>query len=599
MRVHDGSAGQDVDPLIAAAEGVASTPAYRGLAYAVFEDMPLADYGNRIPNLTFEIIADAGPLDMGDVVTALADTAGFGQLSVAGAFPTLTGYIAAGAGSLADALAPLMTMADAAISGCGPMVVTGHGSPVVGLPADAIDARRPAEPHVAERRKRATSDSQPGCLDLTFYDTSRDYQPGLQRARWSAAPRTAQQSIAAAMSPAEAKALAVTRLHAGQVARVRRTLRLSWRHVGVRAGAHVSLPGDAAIWRVREARFENFIVHLELEQVVPTMAATRVGVVEADGGRALTSDIMPVGETTLHILDLPPLDANPASAPRLWVAGGGAASGWRRAAVLLRANNQDEFANIGLLEGGTMIGTALTVLPPARSCGWDRFSSIDVELLSDRDWLEPRDPSAVLAGANLALIGDELVQFADIDVLGPRRFRLSRLLRGRRGTEAAIGGHAIAERFVLLDPARMLPVDFALDSLGRSGVARPAGGGDAAVTDTGFTITGNAVRPLSPVHLRARRDGGDIVVSWVRRSRTGFAWIDFVDAPIGEDREAYRIDVHLDGRFARQVEVTSAMFAYPSADRISDGDGSVADIRVAQLSGAVGPGSAAAIRITI
>lgn len=599
MRVYDGDPGQAVDPLIAAAEGLALAPAYRGLAYAVFEDLPLADYGNRIPNLTFEIIADTGPLDMGNVVTAFAGAAGFGQLAVAGAFPALTGYIAAGAGSLAETLAPLLTMAGASIAGCRPMVVAGHGSPVVALPADAIDARRPAEPHVAERRKRATSDSQPGCFELTFYDTSRDYQPGLQRARWSAAPRTAQQSIAAAMSPAEAKALAVTRLHAGQAARIRRTLQLSWRYVGLGAGTHISLPGDAAVWRVREARFENFIVHLEVEQVVPTMAASRVGLVEADGGRALASDVMPVGETTLHLLDLPALDANPASSPRLWVAGSGAAPGWRRAAVLLRADNQDEFANIGQLDGGTTIGTALTALPPARSCGWDRFSVVDVELLSDRDWLEPRAPAAVLAGANLALIGDELVQFADIDVLGPRQFRLSRLLRGRRGTETAIGGHEIAERFVLLDPARMVLVDFPLDSLGRSGVARPAGGGDSAVADTAFNIGGNALRPLTPAHLRARCDGGDIVVTWVRRSRTGYAWIDFVDAPIGEDREAYRVDVLLDGRFVRQADVTSAVFAYPSAHRIADGDGTVVDVRVAQLSGAIGPGAAATIRITV
>lgn len=599
MRVHDGAAGQDVDPLIAAAEGLAFAPAYRGLAYAVFEDMPLVDYGNRIPNLTFEIIADAGPLDMGDVVTALADSAGFGRLTVSGAFPALTGYIAAGAGSLADTLAPLLTMADSAIVGFGPIVVTGQGRAVVSLPVDAIDARRPTEPHAPERLKRATADSQPGCLELSFYDTSRDYQPGLQRARWSAATRISQQSIAAAMSPAEAKALAVTRLHAGEAARVRRTLHLSWRHVGIRAGANVSLPGDAAIWRVRETRFENFIVHLELEQIVANMAAARIGVVEADGGRAVSSDIIPVGETTLHVLDLPVFDANPASSPRLWVAGSGAAPGWRRAAVLLRADNQDEFANIGILDGGTIIGTALTILPPARSWGWDRFSTVEVELLSDRDWLEPRAAAAVLGGANLALIGDELVQFADVEVLAPRRFRLSRLLRGRRGTEAMIGVHQIAERFVLLDSARILPVDFALDSVGRSGMARPAGIGDTVVADTGFTIAGNALRPLAPVHLRAHHDGGDIIVSWIRRSRSGFVWIDFVDAPIGEDREVYRVDVYLDGRLVRQVDVTSAAFIYPLADRIADGSGSIVEFRVAQLSGTIGPGAAATTQITI
>jgi hypothetical protein len=145
----------------------------------------------------------------------------------------------------------------------------------------------------------------------------------------------------------------------------------------------------------------------------------------------------------------------------------------------------------------------------------------------------------------------------------------------------------------------MLPVDLPLDSMGRSGVARPAGSGDAAVADTSFMIVGNALRPLAPAHLRVQRDGGDIGVSWVRRSRSGFAWIDFVDTPIGEDREAYRIEVHLDGRLVRQVDVAAVAFSYPSADRIADGDGGVVDISVAQLSGTIGPGAAARVRITI
>jgi hypothetical protein len=319
----------------------------------------------------------------------------------------------------------------------------------------------------------------------------------------------------------------------------------------------------------------------------------------ADGGRALVSAVEPAGETTLHVLDLPALDGSLPAAPRLWIAGSGAAPGWRRAAALMRATGQDDFATVGTLEPGTTVGAALTVLPDATSCRWDRFSHVDIELLSDRDWLEPRAAAAVLAGANLALIGDELLQFADVEALGPRRFRLSGLLRGRRGTEAATGLHGIGERFVLIDVTRMLPVDLPVDLLGRSGDARPAGSGDAATAETVFTIAGNAMRPLAPVHVRARRDGGDISASWIRRSRAGFGWIDFVDAPLGEAREAYRIDVRLDGRLVRQTEVETSAFVYAAADRIADGDGAILELSIAQLSAAIGPGTPAAIRITL
>ncbi len=53
MRLHRGAGEQPPDPLIEAVEGEA--PAYRGTAYVVFEDLPLGPYGNRPPQLAFEV----------------------------------------------------------------------------------------------------------------------------------------------------------------------------------------------------------------------------------------------------------------------------------------------------------------------------------------------------------------------------------------------------------------------------------------------------------------------------------------------------------------------------------------------------------------
>jgi hypothetical protein len=601
MRIHDGSADQPVDPLVAAAEGLGHTPAYRGLAYAVFEDLPLADYGNRIPNLTFEIVADDGPLDMGDVIARLAATADDCDLPVTGQFPTLAGYIAGRAGSLADTLAPLLAAADAAIVGSDPLVVSGRGGDVMNLPANSFDARRPPDDRPPDRCRRLAADSQPGCLELAFYDTSRDYQPGLQRARRTAAATSAQQSVAAAMSPVEAKALAVDRLHAAQAGRLRRSLRLPWRHIGLSPGSLVALAGESTVWRVREARFENFIVHLDLERnssAAPWVAAPSV-VPLADGGRAFGSMVEPAGETILHVLDLPPVDGAVPAMPRLWIAGAGAATGWRRANVLLNGEGDTDFRNVGQLDGGTVIGSALTALPAGPSWCWDRFSHVDIEVLADRDWLEPRSAAAVLGGANLALLGDELVQFAHAEALAPRRFRLSGLLRGRHGTEAAVAQHGSGERFILIDTARMLTVELPLDRLGRGGLAKPAGAGDADTKPTPFVLTGNALRPLAPVHLRLRRHGGDFALSWIRRSRAGFGWLDFVDAPLGEEREIYRVEVRLDGQSVRQADVANASFVYTAAQRAADGNGTILEFAVAQLGTAIGPGAVATIGTTI
>ena len=71
FRFYAGDEGQALDPLIAASEGISATPAYRGIAYAVFEDMQLAGFGNRIPSISFEVIADAGGTSAGAVLSGL------------------------------------------------------------------------------------------------------------------------------------------------------------------------------------------------------------------------------------------------------------------------------------------------------------------------------------------------------------------------------------------------------------------------------------------------------------------------------------------------------------------------------------------------
>ncbi|MEZ5779852.1 MAG: glycoside hydrolase TIM-barrel-like domain-containing protein [Paracoccaceae bacterium] len=59
MRVYPGSEDQLPDPKIEAVEGAGMAPAYRGVAYVVFEDLPLAQFGNRVPQFSFEVFRAA------------------------------------------------------------------------------------------------------------------------------------------------------------------------------------------------------------------------------------------------------------------------------------------------------------------------------------------------------------------------------------------------------------------------------------------------------------------------------------------------------------------------------------------------------------
>jgi hypothetical protein len=590
MRLHAGSEDQQADPVIAAFEGHGGAPAYRGIAYAVFEDLPLADYGNRIPNLTFEVIADAGNShDAGQAIAALAMAEGRAIASVVGDYPTITGHFAGRGGSVADSLVPLFDITGAAVSADGDLRIRGGGLPVLFLPARDGHARPPGAERSRARRKLLGGETRVGAVELSFYDEGRDYQPGLQRARRDAAGAVDQRAIACAMTPVSAKSLATTLLARNEAARWQTSVRLPWRHLGLQPGDRLQLENEPGVWRVRQVRFEAFVVHVELERTDVGGAITAA----SDGGRVATFADGPAGPTTLAILDLPPLPGDIPAVPRLWVAAAGAAPGWRRATVEVSADAGVSFAPAGAIVGATPMGWARSLLPDGPPDRWDRHASVEIELLSDAMWLEGRPEASVLAGANLAIVGAEVVQFASADAVAPRRFRLSGLLRGRLGTEAAMAHHGSDDRFVLLDRASLLRFDPPADAVGRAYLFRPAGVDDLATPASGLVATGRALKPLSPVHLRLRQVGDDVLASWTRRSRGGFGWADFVDAPIAESIEAYRVDVTLDGRPARSVTVSTPQLLYSAADRAADGGGVRVGLSVAQLSAAVGPGGSA------
>jgi hypothetical protein len=72
-RLYHGTETQMPDPLIEAIEGSGCAPAYRGIAYLVFEDLPLEQFGNRLPQLSFEIQREVAGDDQKARLSELVD----------------------------------------------------------------------------------------------------------------------------------------------------------------------------------------------------------------------------------------------------------------------------------------------------------------------------------------------------------------------------------------------------------------------------------------------------------------------------------------------------------------------------------------------
>ena len=78
LRFYRGTETQQADSLIEAKQG-ADAPAYRGLCYIVFERLPLAAFGNRIPTISVELCRVVGALEPAiTAVTVIPGASEFG-----------------------------------------------------------------------------------------------------------------------------------------------------------------------------------------------------------------------------------------------------------------------------------------------------------------------------------------------------------------------------------------------------------------------------------------------------------------------------------------------------------------------------------------
>jgi hypothetical protein len=172
---------------------------------------------------------------------------------------------------------------------------------------------------------------------------------------------------------------------------------------------------------------------------------------------------------------------------------------------------------------------------------FDRHSSVDIALIGPDMTLLDATMRQLAMGANRALLGNELIQFAKAVPLGAGSWRLSGLWRGRGGTEAAVNSHVPGDQFVLLDGSGTA-VDPA--TLGSSPLARVVAIGlaDPAPVAVSVTLRGIGLRPPSPVHPRWSGLIGSVrQLTWTRRARGGWLWLDGVETPLAEQAEAYEI----------------------------------------------------------
>jgi hypothetical protein len=416
----------------------------------------------------------------------------------------------------------------------------------------------------------------PAVLTVTAADPYTDYQPGVQRAERLAhkAGEDQVETFAIVMNANEMKRLADARLFDRWASRESGTISVSRQHVLVTPTDIVTLDGSRV--RILSRADEGDVIALEwVSDDADVIDQLSIGA----QGAFVAQAIRPLVQSTLVVMDLALLrDADDHSGA--YIAAYGSGSAWRGASIFRSPDDGDTYRNVAtFLPPGSGAGEATNALATFSGGNvFDEKNTLTVSMYSGTPSSITR--LAVLNGGNAAAVessvGWEVIQYRDAVDNGDGTYTLTGLLRGRVGTDWAMGAHAIGDRVVLLSSTwvKDMPLDSSLLGLERQYKAVSVGASVADTVAQGETVDGERLECLSPVHLGGGRNAGaDILLQWRRRTRRGGAWRDYVDASLGEASEAYALDIYTtSGRtvVARTISATSESATYTSAEQVAD-----------------------------
>ncbi len=544
-----------------------------------------------------------GALELRALVAAVCERAGFTDTDVSGLSGTVEGFIIDRPMTARGAIEALSRVYLFDVIETGGLLAFRH--PHSAAPIELDEAKlclvRESEPLFEVRRTQESE--MPAALSLQYADSGTGYAPASVSARRAGGSAAEQSAIAfpGVLGFAEAQGHVRRLLNVAWAGREAASFALPPSLTALEPGDVVRLTGTAApgLWRLLD---------------IADAGHRRVSAARHDGlayevlaGEARKSALAmpaPAGRVSLAVLDLPLLTGSEdPNAP--WIAV--SARPWPGQAIVYRLQGEASFSTDLVVASPAVMGRTLDPLGPGRVDLWDRAGRFRVRLTSGS--LESRAIEDVLAGANTALIGDdvhgrEVLQFLEARLVGLRTWELSGLLRAQAGTgQEMAAGWPAGTQFVLFDPSvRQLPPS--PSNIGRQYGLRigPAGvdPADPLMQDISFAFRGRGLRPLSPVHARAVWAGPDLRLSWIRRTRIGGDSWDMAEVPLAEEAELYEADVVHNGNVVRTIAASEPLAVYGAAGQLADFAGPLppdVSFNIHQVSPVYGRGAPATVSL--
>lgn len=602
---YQGGALQPVDPTITEVESptTSDVPAFTGTSYVVLKEFKTAQFGSRTPDFYFTVAESSAAVPVADAISrVLDDFARWSEVedltydvSALDGARIVLGYTQYGNRSVVNMLEPLLLAYDIIVQDRGGVLTFFHpeDARVWTVPEDEWGwSESGGDPGPGLLLSEDNEPKMPSSVAVSFVNAATMEDGAVER------HRTKEDVNAENVMTADLRSLVISEDDAVKIGD--RLLWTPWRQRILARGTisprfwHIlendqiatTFEGEPVQIVVTKAtQGANGLIEIEGYQFEPLAPGFNEGpefaFLDGGGDENQGHDFPPI--MRVELLDLPALPIGGSDEdPGFYLA----AAPWDRLATFSGARIQySEDDGFSWVDAGTItapvvmghIASDLGATDTAIRDQWDEANVLDVELTSGT--LSSATRSQVYAGANLALIGDEILAFTtpEPNASGFNRYTLSGLLRGRKDSE--IAAHVTpGERFVLLSDANLLAVPIDWSDVGAPRHWRVLANGSDGELDVGqeFTPTGANLRPFAVTNITGFYDtdaSQDWTIDWVRRSRTPKPRIFAAFGHVDLDPRTYRLEVldGPDGATVRSETVNDAeTFLYTAAMQTTD-----------------------------
>lgn len=547
---------------------------------------------------------------LASVVSALATRTGLaaGDLDTAALTDTVEGYLIPRPMTARAALEQLRQayFFDGVESEGKVKFVKRGGASQATIGSDELGAREyGSEAQEPIRITRAQELELPAEIHVQYLDLDNDYLPGSQEARrlTTQSKNQIRIDLPLALSSAKAARVADVLMRNTWVERHRFSFALTrkYAHLDPSDNITVPTPQGQALARLTRTDYGAGGV-LACEALADDTVLYSSSVVGNDSTVNEPQTLAQVGPTQAQYLDTPMLrDAD--DDPGFYIVAAGYLGGWKGTAIYKSADNGATWDPALSLLSGATLGYATGVLADFTGANvWDLGNRINVKLTTPGGALSSTTELAVYAGANAFALGVhgrwEIILFQTATLEADGTYTLSKLLRGRRGTEWAQAGHLLNDTFVLLTSATVRRLSHSSSEIGlaRHYRAVSIGASLESAEIKAFTNAAVGLECYSPVLVRGYRESdNDWLIDWVRRTRIAGEWRDYVDVALGESSESYEVEIYSPSLLTLVRTLTglsTPTVTYTSAQQTTD-FGAAQDtlgVKVYQRSATVGRG---------